>query len=215
MSFKVGRLEIQDKWVQDNRWYVLTLCECGTKKAMREDYINKAIKDKMEISCGCLQKEKVQQTGFKNKKYDYNRAKMQSAYKNMLDRCYNPERPEYCNYGGRGIVVCNSWLKDKEQFIMDVGIPVKDSYQLDRVDNNGNYEPGNVRWVSVTENVRNRRNTIKLTVDGETKSLAEWCQISGNPYHTVKKRIYSGWSHKAAIFNEISPVNVKKEENYL
>ena len=216
MSYKVGRLTILDEWKQDSRWYVLAVCDCGVKKAMRKDYIQKGKREGLEVSCGCRQKEQVQSTGFKNKKYEYNRCKLQSAYKNMLDRCYNPEAPGYSHYGGRGIIVCGSWLQDKEQFIKDVGIPEQDNFQLDRINTDGNYEPGNVRWVSAKNNVRNRTNTLKLTIDEVTKPLAEWSEISGVNYAAIKRRVYKGWKHKEAVFTPANiGSNIKNKENYL
>jgi hypothetical protein len=88
---------------------------------------------------------------------------------------------------------------DIEQFIADVGLPEKDNYQLDRINTDSDYEPGNVRWVSPTENVRNRSNTKFVTAWGATKPLAQWCDELQLSYNTIKRRLYSGWTPEQAL----------------
>lgn len=83
MYDKVGRLQVLDKWKQDGRDYALTLCNCGNKKAMRYDYIQKCVKENLEASCGCRQKEHARDLGFKNKKFNYNRRKLQDCWKHI------------------------------------------------------------------------------------------------------------------------------------
>ena len=95
----------------------------------------------------------------------------------MRSRCNNPNRKKYKDYGARGIRVCDEWNNDASAFCkwaLDNGYD--DGMQLDRIDNNGNYEPSNCRFVSPKENSRNRRNTVYLTVNGETRCVAEWCE---------------------------------------
>lgn len=197
---KVGRLTVGDRLKQNGRWYVFTTCDCGAEKPMQEDYIKRGQRRGLEISCGCRQKEMVAQTGYKNRKFDYDRRKLRNAHKNMVDRCTNPSNHRYASYGGRGISVCIEWQLDIEKFISDVGLPEFDNYQLDRIDTNGNYEPGNVQWVSPTENVRNRRNTKLVTAWGETKPLATWCEETGQDYDIVKQRLNKlKWSPERAL----------------
>lgn len=80
------------------------------------------------------------------------------SWNGMRRRCICPECPQYPRYGGRGIRVCDSWLESFESFLADVGKRPFPDAQLDRIDNDGHYEPGNVRWVSAAENARNRNN---------------------------------------------------------
>ena len=77
----------------------------------------------------------------------------------MIKRCYNQNESNYKDYGGRGIIVCERWINSFENFFKDMGSTYKDNLQLDRINNNGNYEPGNVRWATPKENSNNRRNS--------------------------------------------------------
>lgn len=200
MYDKVGRLQVLDKWKQDGRDYALTLCNCGNKKAMRYDYLQKCVKENLEASCGCRQKEVTRDLGFKNKRFNYNRHKLYDCWKNMQSRCYDPIDKNYYRYGARGISVCDSWRQSIETFIQDVGIPIHDKMQLDRINNDGNYETGNVRWVEVKENVRNRSNTRMVTYLGIKKPLATWCEELNISYDMVKQRLNAlGWSVERAL----------------
>lgn len=99
------------------------------------------------------------------------------VWETMRSRCYNRNRKKYKDYGARGIRVCDEWNSNASAFCeWALSNGYKDGMQLDRIDNNGNYEPSNCRFVSPKENSRNRRNTVYLTVDGETKCVAEWCE---------------------------------------
>ncbi len=99
----------------------------------------------------------------KNNKTDHKQE--YRAWINMKRRCLNPDLPEYKNYGGRGIVVCDSWINDFNNFLKDLGKKPFESAQIDRIDNNGNYEPQNCRWVTPSENNRNKRTNV---IDMET-----------------------------------------------
>jgi hypothetical protein len=83
-----------------------------------------------------------------------------TAWGNMKDRCYNKNYAYYQNYGGRGIKVCQRWLDSFMNFFHDMGIKPSQDMQLDRINNNGNYEPDNCRWVTSAKNTQNRRNTV-------------------------------------------------------
>lgn len=94
----------------------------------------------------------------------------------MQTRCYNPKSIGYKNYGGRGITVCARWLASFADFLSDVGPRPSPKYTIDRMDNNGNYEPGNVRWATRLEQANNRRTNIRITIGSETRTLREWCR---------------------------------------
>jgi len=94
----------------------------------------------------------------------------------MKARCNNPKHEAYARYGGRGIKVCGEWMHDFAAFLRDVGERPSTDYQLERIDNNGNYEPGNVRWATRVEQWRNRSTNRLITHDGITKTLFEWAE---------------------------------------
>lgn len=103
----------------------------------------------------------------------------------MKNRCENSNRPKYKDYGGRGISVCEEWHDAKTFCKWALENGYEEGLQIDRIDVNGNYEPSNCRWVTPKENSRNRRNTVYLTINGETKSVVEWCENTRLNFNTV------------------------------
>jgi hypothetical protein len=116
----------------------------------------------------------------------------------ILQRCYNPRVKSYQRYGGIGVGVCDRWREHNcgfENFLADVGMRPSPLHSIDRFPNHkGNYEPGNVRWATQTEQVRNTSVNVLLTYNEHTACLAEWAEITGLHYLTITKRIKRGWS---------------------
>ena len=110
----------------------------------------------------------------------------------MRARCNSKTNPAYNNYGGRGIKVCESWNKF-ENFFADMGYPPKGT-SLDRINNDGNYEPSNCRWADKATQSRNRRGIIMLTLNGKTQTLKDWALELGVSYTACKSRFHKGWS---------------------
>lgn len=111
----------------------------------------------------------------------------------MLRRCNNPHETAYPRYGGRGIRVCERWVSF-ENFYADMGERPGNDYQLDRIDNGGNYEPGNVRWTSRTDNCNNRSDNIRIEHAGRSLTLAEWARELGMSQFAVAARLRRGWT---------------------
>jgi len=120
----------------------------------------------------------------------------------MLQRCRNPRNPAFGRYGGRGITVCDRWQLF-ENFYADTGPRPTLRHSIDRIDNDGNYEPGNCRWATTHEQARNRSDNYLIEWRGETRCLSEWCEIVGLTYSTVKGRLDSGWPVERALTAEI------------
>ncbi len=97
------------------------------------------------------------------------------VWTSMRSRCRSPKDKAYPHYGGRGIQVCERW-NDFSNFLADMGRRPRKGMELDRINNDGNYEPGNCRWVTSVENGRNKRSNRKITHNGETLCLTEWAQ---------------------------------------
>jgi hypothetical protein len=97
-----------------------------------------------------------------------------TALHNIRNRCRNPNCKDYKNYGGRGIKVCESW-NDFSQFLNDIGPAPSKAHTIERIEVNGHYEPGNVRWATRAEQARNKRNSIYINYNGQRKMLTEWC----------------------------------------
>lgn len=116
-----------------------------------------------------------------------------SRWANMVRRCADPNDAHFHCYGGRGIRVCERWL-DFSNYISDTGLPPFPGAELDRIDNDGNYEPGNVRWVTRTQNRNNQRDNIMVNFNGKTMTIAEWAREIGLKYDTLVTRYRRGWN---------------------
>jgi hypothetical protein len=125
-----------------------------------------------------------------------------AAWAQMLQRCYNPKYKAYKHYGGHGIEVHPSWRNEFLAFLRDVGRRPSTRHSLDRWPNNdGNYEPGNVRWATASQQAQNRRTSLDLLmIDGVTKSIADWARDVDVPYQRVLKRLRQGHDAKSAVF---------------
>jgi hypothetical protein len=114
-----------------------------------------------------------------------------TAWGNMMNRCRNKDHPDFFRYGGRGITVCERW-NSFEAFLADMGERPGPRYSIDRIDNDGNYTPGNVRWATPREQANNRRNNVRFTVQGKTLTQAQWCRLCGIPRSTASNRLKRG-----------------------
>jgi hypothetical protein len=123
------------------------------------------------------------------------------AWSHMLSRCTNPMDKAYHYYGGRGISVCDRWSSFKN-FFEDMGRSTSDVHSIDRINNDGNYEPGNCRWATVKEQRRNKRDNRILTINGERRTLAEWVEKAGAIYKTAHNRLRMGWSPQEAVYGK-------------
>lgn len=128
---------------------------------------------------------------------------------NMIQRCTNPNLDRYKDYGGRGITVCERWRNSFEAFYADVGDRPEGMF-LDRINNDGNYEPNNVRWVTRAQSNLNTRRCKFVTVNSEAKPINEWLRIYGIAYCTYKQRIKNGWAMEAAVSTPPDQSRIKK-----
>lgn len=110
----------------------------------------------------------------------------------MIERCNNPRSTSFKRYGGRGIKVCERWMSF-EAFLSDMG-PLPTGLTIDRIDNDGNYEPGNCRWATVKEQQNNKSSNLKVTIDGVTRTASEWADRAGIKLATIQSRLEIGWS---------------------
>lgn len=132
-------------------------------------------------------------------KHGLSRTPEYRAWQTMRLRCLDPSNPAYPRYGGRGITVCDRWRDSVEAFYEDMGQKPAPEYELDRIENDGHYEPGNCRWVPRSINSRNRRSNVWIGLGGESRTLAEWCELLGMPRDTVRKRLAAGWPPEEAF----------------
>lgn len=111
---------------------------------------------------------------------------------NIKHRCLNPKSPVYSDYGGRGIKICPEWQHNFAAFYAHIGKAPDPRSQIDRINNEGNYEPGNVRWATAKQNRRNTRHTRLVTYKGKTASLTEICEDANIPFNRVYSRLSGG-----------------------
>lgn len=122
-----------------------------------------------------------------------------STWKRIKRRCYNVNDKDYPDYGGNGIGVCDEWRNDFSAFLRDMGRKPSAAHSIDRIDNSRGYEPGNCRWATPTEQVRNRSNAVRITFNGETLSVAQWAERIGVRYSTLAARLRAGIAVERAV----------------
>lgn len=135
------------------------------------------------------------------------------AWHSMKRRCFIASLPNYKNYGGRGITVCEEWCLSFTAFLTHVGRRPSPRHSLDRIDVNGNYEPGNVRWATQIEQHSNRRDNRFLTLGDTTKTVAEWARTLGCTPPAIRYRIQSGQSVEQALTSPFNPKFQKKRRH--
>ena len=173
----------------------LCLCDCGNRHIV----VGNKLKEGKTKSCGCLRNE-VLASGL-NKSHGMTNTPTYETWSGMIKRCYNKESNNYTNYGARGISVCEDWLKF-DNFYRDMG-ERPDNASIERIDNNGNYEPRNCRWATMKEQSRNTRSNHIIEFKGERKCVSEWAELLGIKVATLWNRLNQGWCVEKAL---ITPV---------
>ena len=182
----------------------LCRCDCGKEKII----VLGNLKTGQSKSCGCLNDEK-RKGNTRSKKHGMSFSREYSTWRAMLDRCENKTYREYPDYGGRGIKICERW-HDFNNFYADMG-ERPEGTTLDRIDNNGNYEPSNCRWATAKTQSNNRRSNTLITYNGRTQTLQQWADETGIYSGTISMRInHYGWSIEKALTTP-SLIKRKKE----
>jgi hypothetical protein len=128
-----------------------------------------------------------------------NRHPLYPTWRAMKTRCLNPRHHNFARYGGRGITLCERWKDSFESFLADVGERPSPDHQLDRIDNNRGYEPGNVRWATRVQQAANRRDNVFLEAFGQRLLVKEWSRLTGVDAHTIRFRLRRGKSAEQAL----------------
>lgn len=127
-------------------------------------------------------------------KHGWNGTPEHRAWGHMKDRCFNPRSQRYGRYGARGIAVCDRWKESFLAFIEDVGPRPSPKHSLERVNNNGHYEPGNVVWAEREQQANNKSTSVILEFRGESLSVNQWARRLGICNRTIGMRLNAGWS---------------------
>lgn len=171
------------------------ICQCGTRKIVN----GYSLQCGNSNCCGCMTGELSSRERIRKHSHGMNRTPEHMAWKNAIQRCCNQNYREWEYYGGRGIKFAAEWRDDFMAFYRHVGPRPDPSYSLDRIDNNGHYEPGNVRWAQRVMQSRNRRNAIILKIEGELMHLTDAVKIGPVTMTTYRRRLQLGWSPEKAI----------------
>lgn len=213
VGLRFGRLIVIDQFIEtiSRQSCVKCICDCGTIK----EYKLYSLKKGTTKSCGCLHKEGLSKIRFIHGDvlaFEYR------VWGLMKARCNpaNKDKYYYRYWSGRGISVCDRWLKSYQNFLSDMGRAPSPKHSIDRINNNGNYEPLNCRWATRSEQNSNRREMPlrgrneygpKITYKGITKYTYDWAkEFKIKPYQ-VTKRIKRGWSVEDALNTPIGHLN--------
>jgi hypothetical protein len=171
----------------------LCLCDCGEWNVKR----GTALTSGKSRSCGCLAAELSSQRETRHGESAHaGNSPEYESYTQAKARCNNPKHHAYKRYGGRGI---EFRFTSYEEFLSAAGRRPTPKHSIDRIDNDGHYEAGNVKWSTSREQGRNMSTTRLVTIGGEAKSVSEWCQIYHMNRRFVYDRIKKGWDVVQAI----------------
>lgn len=173
------------------RWECL--CDCGKTTMVEASLLNCG----RTRSCGCLS---VDHASSMNASHGMTGTKIYKAWKGIKKRCFNQSEKAYKNYGGRGITLCDEWVDDFPAFYAYIGDPPTDRHTVGRIDNEGDYRPGNVRWETYAEQNSNKRNNKVYEYKGSSYHLDELVAMSGVSWSTMASRLITlGWPVDKAV----------------
>jgi hypothetical protein len=180
------------------RW--LCECDCGTRRVVNGNGLRMGD----SRSCGCLRREIL-------RKHNMSLSPEYIAWRSMIQRTSYPKHISYKYYGARGIRVCEEWRNSFEAFFAHIGPRPTPTHTVDRIHNVGNYEPGNVKWSTITEQNRHKSNNRYLTLHGKARLLEDWSRLTGLSKQTIAYRLKRGWSVERAL-TTVPAFNHPKEE---
>ena len=167
-------------------------CECGNSHIAQGTHLRSG----HTTSCGCFRQEASIAA---NTTHGLSGSPEFFVWYDMIRRCYDTARPHYVRYGRRGISVCSRWRDSFATFYDDMGPRPSSAHSIDRIDNEGDYEPDNCRWATLHEQSRNTRRNHNLTHNGITMCITDWANRVGVDRRTITKRLNRGWSVELAL----------------
>lgn len=221
----LGAVAVRGKWIRKpilkpgdrfGHWTVLSFfgsmkqyhtwlcrCDCGTEMVIE----TRRLRDRRGVpSCGCFAQKALGESdcGKRCGAAEYR------IWRNIISRCCNPNVPVYKDYGGRGISICDEWRHSYKAFLRDVGRRPSPLHSIDRFpDNNGNYEPGNVRWAMPKEQARNTRANVVMEHGGRSMVQTDWAREYGISLCTLRYRLKVGWPLDRALMQPVKSSGVR------
>ena len=192
---KFGRLTVIKPTDQRAGSFVIyeCACDCGSIKLINGNNLRRGL----TRSCGCLRREA---SATRQTTHGQGGTTTYKTWAHMLDRCRNPNSKKWSRYGGRGIQVCERWLLF-ENFVADMGAKPTGT-TLDRIDNNGNYEPHNCRWATQKTQQNNRSTNHVLVAFGKAMNISQWATFLGKNRDTIRRRLDKGWALEKVLSSE-------------
>jgi hypothetical protein len=190
-----GRLTVVRFLEMRRQSYWLCQCVCGNQSEAAVG----SLRSGAVRSCGCLRVDTVRA---RELKHGMAHEPEYAVWGSMKARCHRPRDAGFAKYGDRGIVVCERWRSSFENFIADMGRRPSDDHSIERINNDGNYEPSNCRWATKSEQMSNRRgwgSVSQVEIRGVRKTTAAWARELGTSQTTIDCRIKRGWSPERAV----------------
>lgn len=202
---KFGKLTVEQQIGKRGVYFLwLCKCDCGNYKEVATNLLT----SKHTQSCGCLYK---QRSNAHKTSHALSKTSLYKCWTAMKQRCCNAQNRYYKNYGERGIEVCDEWLKFENFASWAFSNGYDPKLTLDRIDNDGDYCPENCRWVDRMIQANNRRPCRILEINGESKTIPEWCRTYGVDYDLVNKRICAGWNWTKALLTPKRDPHAKRK----
>jgi hypothetical protein len=194
---KIHHLTIlEDLGVEKERRKILVQCDCE-RKTVKTIYFSSLFKNPPTKSCGCVKMRNVINSGLT---HGMSYTREHKCWAKMKSRCYDKNNNRYDRYGGRGIIVCDSWKNSFEKFIEDMGASPSPKHTIDRVNTDGNYEPANCRWATPKEQANNASYNRIIKFGGRAQTLTQWAEELCIGRTTIAARIDQyGWSVERAL----------------
>lgn len=170
------------------------LCVCGQRVIV----IGDNLRSRCTKSCGCLDRDVMATRSLTHGESRGGRTPEYQTWKQIKQRCLNPNNPKFKDYGARGITVCSEWRADYTRFLRDMGRRPK-GCSIERLNNDGDYSPGNCVWAMPQQQSHNKRSTLRLTFNGETNTLTEWAIATGIPAKLLYTRIRHNWPTESIL----------------
>jgi hypothetical protein len=184
-------------------------CDCGGTALV----IGPKLKTGNTSSCGCFQEESRK----RKRTHDLTvRGELPPEYESWCKikaRCHNPKSDRYRFYGGRGITMCERWRNSFPEFLADLGPRPGPGYTVERLDNNGHYEPSNCCWATKKTQANNRRSNKRVQWQVQDLTLAEWSDELGIPAAVLSARLRHGWSVERAFTETVRVRNKHRSGN--
>jgi hypothetical protein len=166
-------------------------CDCGGERIT----LGNSLRRGNAVTCGC-KPGNYKHGGYRTRAYNIRHS--------IIGRCHNERNKDFGSYGGRGISVCSRWIESLSKFLEDMGEPPTPQHSIDRIDNSGNYEPGNCRWATADEQGKNKRNNHMVEYMGERMCVSDWATRVEIPDSVIGHRLRVGWSVERALTTPVA-----------